>query len=216
MATSRNYSVTTLVTGSRPWRKLTLPEGEFAAYLFDCDGTIADSMPVHYAAWKDALDEWNCEFPQELFYALGGMPEREVVAILNEKRHVKMNPEAVCTRKSEIYSGLISRVKPVPEVMEHILLQSGRIPFAVVSGSTRASVEKSLVALGLLDKFDVLICAGDYRKSKPDPEPFLLAAERLGVDPRRCLVFEDSELGIEAATAAGMASVKVSPPWQEM
>jgi HAD superfamily hydrolase (TIGR01509 family) len=93
-------------------------------------------------------------------------------------------------------------------------LQRGRIPFAVVSGSTRDSVEASLRAIGLLDRFEVLVCAGDYTKSKPDPEPFLIAAKQLGVSPRNCLVFEDTQMGVDAATAAGMASVRVPPPWE--
>jgi HAD superfamily hydrolase (TIGR01509 family) len=92
--------------------------------------------------------------------------------------------------------------------LEHIEAQYGRIPFAVVSGSTRESVTASLTSLKLLDRFDTLVCAGDYEKSKPDPEPFILAAKRLGVSPKECLVFEDSDIGIQAATAAGMASVK--------
>ncbi len=93
-------------------------------------------------------------------------------------------------------------------------MSHGEIPFAVVSGSTRDSVTKSLRALGILDRFETLVCAGDYAKSKPDPEPFLIAAERLGVAPQDCLVFEDTEMGIQAATAAGMASVKVLQPWE--
>ena len=102
----------------------------------------------------------------------------------------------------------------MPEVLEHIDAMYGRIPFAVVSGSTRESVVKSLEAVKLLDKFDTLVCAGDYAKSKPDPEPFLLAASRLGVAPEGCLVFEDTDMGIQAATAAGMASVKVPSPME--
>ena len=93
--------------------------------------------------------------------------------------------------------------------MEHIEASYRLIPFAVVSGSTRDSVTRSLEALKILDRFDTLVCAGDYRKSKPDPEPFLLAAQRLGVAPEDCLVFEDADMGIQAATAAGMSSVKV-------
>jgi len=100
----------------------------------------------------------------------------------------------------------------VPEVLEHIEQQHGRIPFAVVSGSTRDSVEISLRTLGLLDRFDAFICAGDYAKGKPDPEPFLTAALRLGVKPEECLVFEDAEVGVAAARAAGMAVVKVPLP----
>jgi len=98
--------------------------------------------------------------------------------------------------------------------VEHIAAQHGRIPLAVVSGSTRDSVTASLAALKLLDKFDALVCAGDYKKSKPDPEAFLLAASKLGVAPETCLVFEDTDMGIQAATAAGMASVKIPPPWE--
>jgi HAD superfamily hydrolase (TIGR01509 family) len=95
-------------------------------------------------------------------------------------------------------------------------MSHGKIPFAVVSGSTRDSVTRSLKTLGILDKFETLVCAGDYAKSKPDPEPFLMAAERLGVAPEDCLVFEDTEMGIQAATAAGMASVKVLQPWERV
>ena len=102
----------------------------------------------------------------------------------------------------------------MPEVLEHIEASHGRIPFAVVSGSTRDSVTASLKALKILDRFDTLVCAGDYKNSKPDPEPFLVAAQRLKVAPQDCLVFEDTEMGIQAATAAGMASVRVPQPWE--
>jgi HAD superfamily hydrolase (TIGR01509 family) len=109
-----------------------------------------------------------------------------------------------------LYFENLPQLRAVPEVLEHIEASYGRIPFAVVSGSTRESVTASLTALHLLDKFETLVCAGDYVKSKPDPEPFLIAARRLGVAPEECLVFEDADMGIEAATAAGMASVKVA------
>ncbi len=194
--------------------KLKLPEGAFRAYLFDCDGTIADSMPLHYTAWKKALKEWNCELDEKLFYAWGGMPVAEIIATLNERHGLSMPVEIVSCRKENLYFELLPQLKAVPEALEHIEAEYGRIPFAVVSGSTRESVVASLVSLELLDRFDTLVCAGDYKKSKPDPEAFLLAAARLGVDPETCLVFEDTEMGIQAAKAAGMASVKVPPPWE--
>jgi HAD superfamily hydrolase (TIGR01509 family) len=195
---------------------LKLPEGAFKAYLFDCDGTIADSMPLHYVAWKKALLEWNCEFAEELFYAWGGMPVAEIIATLNERQGLTMPVEDVARRKETLYFQMISELKAVPEVLEHIAASHGRIPFAVVSGSTRESVTVSLEALGILDRFDTLVCAGDYTKSKPDPEPFLTAAKRLGVAPADCLVFEDTEMGIQSATAAGMASVKILQPWERV
>jgi beta-phosphoglucomutase family hydrolase len=194
--------------------KLKLPPGSFGAYLFDCDGTIADSMPLHYLAWKKVLGEWNCEFEEELFYSLGGMPIVEIIATLNKKHGLSMPVERVARRKENLYFEMLPQLKVVPEVLEHIEEQHGRIPFAVVSGSTRDSVTASLGMLKLLDKFQTMVCAGEYKNGKPDPEAFLLAASRLGVAPKDCLVFEDTDMGIQAATAAGMPSVKVPPPWE--
>jgi beta-phosphoglucomutase family hydrolase len=194
--------------------KLKLPPGPFGAYLFDCDGTVADSMPLHYRAWKQALAEWNCEFDEKLFYAWGGMPVVEIISTLNSQGGLNMPIEAVGQRKEALYYELLPELKAVPEVLEHIEDAHGRIPIAVVSGSTRESVTSSLVTLNLLDRFDALVCAGEYAKSKPDPEAFLLAAAKLGVAPEHCLIFEDTEMGIQAAKAAGMASVRVPPPWE--
>ena len=193
---------------------LTLPPGKFDAYLFDCDGTIADSMPLHYLAWRRALGEWKCDFDERLFYQWGGRPTTEIIATLNTMRGLKMPVQEVADRKEALYYEFLPRLKAIPEVLEHIEAQHGRIPFAVVSGSTRESVEASLRSLSLLDRFDTLVCAGDYKNAKPAPDAFLVAAERLGVKPEACLVFEDTEMGIQAAHAAGMASVKIPLPWE--
>ena len=192
---------------------LPLPAGDFRAYLFDCDGTIADSMPVHYLAWQQALKEWGAVLPEDLFYAWGGRPVAEIIADLNEQQGLSMPVEVVAARREVLFQQLLPTVSAVPGVLEHIDEAHRRIPFAVVSGSTRESVTASLSTLGLLEKFDVLVCAGDYPRAKPDPGAFLLAAELLRVPPGDCLVFEDTDLGIQAATAAGMAAVRVPPPW---
>jgi HAD superfamily hydrolase (TIGR01509 family) len=189
--------------------KLKLPAGSFRAYLFDCDGTIADSMPLHYRAWKKALAEWNCEYPEDLFYSWGGKPVREIIAGLNQRYGLKMPVEALAERKESLYLQQLPQLKAIPEVLEHIEAEHGRIPFAVVSGSKRESVVGSLTVLHLLDKFDAIVAAEDYKNGKPAPDAYLLAAARLGVPPKDCLVFEDTELGIQAATAAGMATVMV-------
>jgi beta-phosphoglucomutase-like phosphatase (HAD superfamily) len=192
--------------------KLKLPEGDFKAYLFDCDGTIADSMPLHYVAWKTVLSEWNCEFAEELFYQWGGMPVAEIIATLSQRHGISLPVEDLILRKEELFYVNLPLMKPVPEVLEHIEARYGEIPFAVVSGSTQVSVRASLTTLNLLDRFETLVCAGDYTRGKPHPEPFLLAAERLGIAPEHCLVFEDAQMGIDAATAAGMASVRIASP----
>jgi beta-phosphoglucomutase family hydrolase len=192
--------------------KLTIPAGDFKAYLFDCDGTIADSMPLHYQAWKKALDEQHCTFSEQLFYDWGGVAVADVIRRLNEMQQLNMSVAEVSDRKENFYLENLPQLKTIPEVVEQITANHGRIPLAVVSGSTRDSVQSSLTTLNLLDRFETLVCAGDYKKGKPDPEAFLLAAERLGVAPESCLVFEDADLGIQAATSAGMASVKVPSP----
>ncbi len=191
---------------------LKLPEGDFRAYLFDCDGTIVDSMPLHYKAWKKALAEYGCTYDEDLFYAWGGKPVRKIIADLNEMQGLNMPVDTLAAYKESFYHAQLHELKGIPDVLEHIEAQHGRIPFAVVSGSRRNSVVGSLTALGLLDKFDVLVCAEDYKNGKPAPDCFLMAAQKLGVAPEHCLVFEDTELGIQAATAAGMKSVLVAQP----
>lgn len=190
--------------------KLPLPAGEFRAYLFDCDGTIVDSMPLHFVAWCKALGEWGCPFSEDLFYAWGGRPVTEIVAALNEMHELKMPVAAVADRKESLYFELLPELKAVPEVLEHIHQQHRRIPFAVVSGSTRESVVKSLTTTNLLDKFETIVASEDYERSKPAPDAFLIAAAR--VEPAHCLVFEDTEMGLEAAEAAGMSTVRVPLP----
>src|ERR1700691_5996166 len=112
--------------------KLKLPSGSFGAYLFDCDGTIADSMPLHYLAWKQALGEWNCTFDEDLFYAWGGRPSADIIASLNERQGLAMPVEMVSSRKEILYLELLPQLRVVADVLEHIESQHGRIPFAVV------------------------------------------------------------------------------------
>jgi HAD superfamily hydrolase (TIGR01509 family) len=171
-------------------------------------------MPLHYIAWKTAFAEWNCPFPEDLFYSWGGKPTREIVATLNQMYGLKMPVGALADHKEELYFALLSQLKVIPEVAELIEAEYGRIPFAVVSGGRRVSVTKGLEAVHLLDRFQTIVSSEDYVHSKPAPDGFLLAAERLGVAPENCLVFEDTDLGINAAIAAGMKWVKIAPPWE--
>ena len=147
---------------------LPLPPGDFRAYLFDCDGTIADSMPLHHLAWQQALDPWAARFPEDLFYAWGGRPAADIIIDLNERQGLNMPVEVVDAQREAIFQKLLPQISAVPGVLEHIEDAHGRVPFAVVSGGTRASVTASLTALGLLEKFDVMVCAGDYTRAKPE------------------------------------------------
>jgi HAD superfamily hydrolase (TIGR01509 family) len=188
---------------------LTLPSGQFHAYLFDLDGTIADSMPLHYIAWSKAIAEHGGHFPEDLFYSMGGLPLIKVVEELNQKFDYAMDPATVVARKESLYLAMLDQLRPIVAVVALIHQCAGKIPFAIVSGSPRASIIKTLTALNLLDYFPVIVGSEDYLHGKPNPEPFLTAARLLSVPPSACLVFEDAQPGIEAAKAAGMQYVLV-------
>ena len=192
--------------------KIQLPEGDFEAYIFDCDGTLADTMPLHYQAWLAALKEYACEFPEALFYELGGVPTDKIVEILNERHGCSMPVRETAIHKDELFVQMIPQTLPIEPVVELVHQYYRAKPLAVASGGTREIVTKILSALGILKKFDAVITTEDYRHGKPAPDPFLEAARRLGVPPERCLVFEDTTAGIAAAKAAGMQWVLVEPP----
>lgn len=188
---------------------LVLPPGDFKAYLFDLDGTIADSMPLHYRGWKQAVEEHGGQFPIDLFYAWAGTPLPRTVELLNERFGLSMPVMDVVQRKESLYLSQLPVLEPIAAVVHHIHASHGTIPFAIVSGSPRTSIVGTLTQLGLLERFPVLVGAEDYTHGKPHPEPFLTAAARLGVPPADCLVFEDADTGIAAAIAAGMQWVRV-------
>lgn len=129
--------------------------------------------------------------------------------LLNERFGYTLDPAAVMADKEARFLTGVADVKPIASVLAHILDAHGRIPLAIVSGSPRGNVQRTLATLGLHDRFDVLVCAEDYRQGKPHPEPFLTAAALLGAEPRHCLVFEDADAGIASAAAAGMQWVRV-------
>ena len=194
---------------------LLIPPGDFDAYLFDCDGTITDSMPLHYRAWCEALGLHGCEFPVGLFYEWAGTPTRRIVEFLNVRYGLHMSPEEVTHAKELRFLKYLPEVRGIAEVVEQVRLQHGKKKLAVASGSDRAAVLESLRAVGVSGMFDAIVGAEDYARGKPAPDAFLRAAELLGVAPKRCLVFEDAELGIQAATAAGMKWVRVPQPGQD-
>ncbi len=188
---------------------LVLPPGPHAAYLFDLDGTVADSMPLHFVAWTKAVAEHGGQFPEDVFYELAGVPLHRTVELLNERFGSAMHPGQVVDRKEALYFAMLDQLKPVASVLAVIEGNAGKLPYAIVSGSPRASVRATLTTLGLLHHFPVVVGAEDYTRGKPDPEPFLTAARLLGVPAKQCLVFEDAEAGIASAVSAGMQYVRI-------
>ncbi|MEO6742377.1 MAG: HAD family phosphatase [Chthoniobacteraceae bacterium] len=191
---------------------LELPQGDFAAFIFDCDGTLADTMPTHYRAWMTALGECRADFPEAMFYELGGVPTSRIVEILNERHGTSMPVEETVAMKERLFLEYSSEVAAIEPVVSIAREWHGRKPMAVASGGHRRIVMNTLRALGIAGLFDAIVCSEDYSRGKPHPDPFLEAARRLNVAPERCLVFEDTTTGLQAATAAGMACVLVPPP----
>jgi HAD superfamily hydrolase (TIGR01509 family) len=189
--------------------KLDIPNRAFGGYIFDCDGTIADNMPLHYRAWSMAMADFGGQYPEELFYAWGGRPTAVIVGLLNEKYGLAMDVDETVRRKEKYYLALIPEVVPVPEVLEIVKSMHGTVPLSVASGGHRELVEATLDVLGIRELFQAIVCAEDYERGKPHPDPFLLAAKLMTVPPQDCIVFEDSPTGIDAAKAAGMAWVHV-------
>lgn len=188
---------------------LPIPAGNFGAYLFDLDGTVADSMPLHLITWQQAARDFGGSFPEDLFWQWGGIPLPKTVEMLNERFGYHMDPTEVVHHKEQLFLKMLDQLHPIAAVAAHVTLQHGKIPMAIVSGSPRLTIERSLDALKLSDRFDVIVGAEDYTHGKPDPEPFLLAARLLNVPASECLVFEDAEAGIKSAQAAGMQWVRV-------
>ncbi|WP_395745754.1 HAD family hydrolase [Prosthecobacter sp.] len=192
---------------------LEIPDHPFQAYIFDCDGTLVDSMPLHYIAWTESLQQHDAPFvfTEAEFYASAGMKEQDVVKKLNAQHGTNLDPVSVDELKMELFAKHIPRVQPVRPVAEFARSLYGRFPIAVASGSEEQTVRGCLTATGLIDLFPIIITPKKVKHGKPAPDMFLLAAEQMGIAPSECLVLEDGQSGIEAAKAAGMQWVFVPP-----
>ncbi len=182
---------------------------EFEAVIFDCDGTLTDSMPTHFLTWKKVMADAGGEFPEHRFYELAGVPADKVAKIIAAENGIEIDVHAVVEQRELEFDKLAGQVKPFREVIELADQFRSRVPIAVGSGSIRRSVEAQLRGLGILDWFSAVVCAEDTERHKPEPDVFLEAARRMDVAPERCCVYEDGDLGIEAAHRAGMQVVDV-------
>ena len=187
---------------------------EYGGYIFDCDGTLADSMVVHHRAWAAALTAHGAvfDFNWELFTSRAGMTLTNTVRELNAQFGLTLDPESVTTAQREEYERFLHTVQPITEVVELARRVAVSRPVSVASGGERKIVRRTLELIGLGETFPVVITAEDVTHGKPAPDMFLLAAKRMGVPAAECVVFEDSVLGLEAAKRAGMAAVLVHPP----
>ncbi|MDR1283276.1 MAG: HAD family phosphatase [Opitutaceae bacterium] len=192
---------------------LALPADAFDAYIFDCDGTLADSMPAHYHAWTDTLSRLDLPFISYAEYCRhGGYPPRMLADLLRQHSGPPLDPRTVTREKQAAYLANLPAIRPIAPIVDIARTAAARRrPLAVASTSSREVVIKTLAAIGLAEVFPVIIGGDDVEYRKPAPDCYLLAARRLDIPPARCLAFEDSEAGQEAATRAGMTVMRVPP-----
>lgn len=179
--------------------------------IFDCDGTIADTMPLHYQAWLEVLGDDADKFPEALFYELAGMPTADIIRVLNERHGCHLPVEETRQRKSEAFYRRLHEVRPIEPVVSLIRECKDKYPLAVATSGTRLSCTRTLEALGLADCFQAIVTVDDVPRGKPEPDLFLEAARRISIPPEHCMAFEDGDLGLEAARRAGMRVVDIRP-----
>lgn len=195
----------------------TFPLNGFSAVIFDCDGTLVDSMPAHFEAWCEALAIHGAGgvMKEDVFMAMGGRPTRDIVVELNDEYDLHLNPEAVALAKREAFLKRLKSITLIDEVADFAKSMRGKIPMAIASGGSRMVVEKILHQVGISDWFDEVVTLDDVKEGKPAPDIFFKAAKRLGVPPAKCLALDDAPAGIIAAQLAGMQVITIPPPLAE-
>lgn len=184
-------------------------EGDYGAFLYDCDGTLADNMMAHKLAYREVAASYGIDLDISLIDQTAGWPTVLVAKEISKRYNVAL-PETFPAEKSALFiDKYIEQTQPITFVMEHLKKNVGRKKIGVVSGGSRTTVTKTLSVLGIIQLIDVLVCAGETPNGKPYADPFLKAAHDLGIDPSKCLVFEDGEPGTQAAEAAGMKWIRI-------
>ena len=179
------------------------------AIIFDCDGTLADTMPIHFLAWQEVVKPAGLIFDEDRFYSLGGVPTGTIIGMLGEEQGKSVDIAQMCRDKDAAYTALIGGIEPIEPIIAVAREHHGHIPMAVGSGSNRETVIATLKAIEVLGLFEHIVTAEDTERHKPEPDVFLRAAELLEVEPTLCQVYEDTDLGIEAARRAGMSCFDV-------
>jgi beta-phosphoglucomutase family hydrolase len=177
--------------------------------IFDCDGTLADTMPLHWRAWQMITRRHDLYFPEDRFYALGGVPSRDILKILAEEQGRSLDHIAVAHEKENAYLPLMEEIEPIHVVVEVAKANFGKVPMAVASGGTQSIITQVLEHLNIRQYFNAVVTSEMVKKQKPAPDIFLEAARRIGVAPKFCRAYEDTDLGLQAIRAAGMDAVDV-------
>lgn len=181
------------------------------ALIFDLDGTLSDSLPVHVETWNKIGEKYGFAFDPQIVYELTGRPTIEFAKRIVERYQVNEKPENIVTQKQQLFWDLAHLLVPVNKVVAIVKQYSGKLPMSVGTGASRTSADLQLKSLEIGKYFDFVVTANDVQKHKPHPETFLKCAQLMGIEPEKCQVFEDGDLGIIAAKEAGMMVLDVRP-----
>jgi beta-phosphoglucomutase-like phosphatase (HAD superfamily) len=196
------------------YSSIIAPPEPYEALIFDCDGTLVNTLPNHYRAWLDAVRAQGGDLEEEQFFQWTGMSTEATILALNEKYGYELDLARTHEDKDRRYYALLQSIREITEVVDVARANFGKVPMAVATGATTAVVEATLVIVKLRYLFSAVAAADEVVHGKPAPDIFLLAAERLGVSPAGCIVYEDGDLGLEGARRAGMRTVDVRVLWQ--
>lgn len=177
--------------------------------IFDLDGTLIDSMPQHYQAWKDVFKNYGFDYPEDVFYEYAGMPSYKIVDALNKRFNLTLHPFKTTEEKEDVFVTMIQDIQYIAPIIELVKKHHQKLPMSIGTGGRTKIVDKIIKTIGLDDYFDIVVTADDVTLHKPHPDTFLKCAQMMGVDPVSCLVFEDGDKGIEAAKKAGMSVLDV-------
>jgi beta-phosphoglucomutase-like phosphatase (HAD superfamily) len=184
-------------------RKIEVPK-YIKGLIFDCDGTLVDSMPLHMKAWEHVIRMKGGPWDYDFFFSKKGMPEQAIVNLYNKRFALQLDPAVTVELKHRFFRSRASELKAIPCVLEIALRYENVLPMAIASGGTKDNVQLELKSLRIKRLFQAIVSADDDIRPKPAPDIFLEAAKRIGVAPQLCQVFEDGDLGLEAARRAGM------------
>ena len=181
------------------------------ALIFDCDGPLADTMPLHWRAWQETVKRYDLVFSEERFYLLGGVPSRDILRMLGAEQNRPLDPLAASKEKEAAYIKFLGEVRAIEPVAAIVRENAGKLPMAVATGGSHPHIDEVLKHIGLRQYFQTVVTSHDVQRQKPAPDIFLEAARRLGVVPQFCRAYEDTDLGLQAIRAAGMEAVDIRP-----
>jgi len=182
---------------------------EIKGLIFDCDGTLADTMPLHWRAWQIVAERHRLHFPIDRFYSLGGVPSRDILKLLATEQGRTLDCIAVAHEKEETYLPMMAQIQPIQAVVDIARANFGKFPLAVASGGSQPIILQVLEQLNIRPLFQAVVTNEMVVNQKPAPDIFLEAARRIGVDPQFCRGYEDTDLGLQAIRSAGMDAVDV-------